>query len=71
MVSCSTVDGVFDYDLPNILKERVVGTPGHMEVQEVRSLWVDGWEGGKERTIGRGRERGRRKRGRAWRVTLV
>ena len=35
MVGCSTLDGVFDYDLPQILKERVVGTPGHMEVQQV------------------------------------
>ena len=54
MVGCSTLDGVFDYDLPQILKERVVGTPGHMEVQQVSGgvgclsvggcwcLWVGG-----------------------------
>lgn len=38
VASCSTVDGVFDYDLPHILKERVVDTPGHKEVQEVRGV---------------------------------
>lgn len=38
VASCSTVDGVFDYDLPHILKERVVDTPGHKAVQEVRGV---------------------------------
>ena len=33
--SCSNVDGLYKYDLPAILKERVVGTPSHAEVRDV------------------------------------
>ena len=54
VVGCNTLDGVFDFDLPHILKERVVDTPGHREVQEVRiggsCLWewvFVGREGGR------------------------
>jgi glutaminyl-peptide cyclotransferase len=32
--SCSNVDGLYKYDLPAILKERVVGTPSHAEVRD-------------------------------------
>ena len=34
-VGCSNTEGLYKYDLPSILKERVVGTEGHAEVQEV------------------------------------
>lgn len=60
VVSCSSVDGVFDYDLPKLLKERVVGTPGHQEVQEVSGVCKREREGRVRRGGGeREREGGR------------
>ena len=42
------------YDFPNILKERVSGTPTHATVKEVRTVTI-----GREREEGGGREKER------------
>ena len=35
IMRCNDVDSIQRYDFPNILQERVPGTPGHQKVKEV------------------------------------
>ena len=35
IMQCNDVESLQQYDFPGILKERVVGTPGHDEVKQV------------------------------------
>ena len=38
IMRCNDIESIKQYDFPNILQERIPGTPGHEKVKEVSSI---------------------------------